>query len=112
MQEENNSKKKNNTKTEDNEKMEYGEKIKHNKKMENDGIKKNNGKKDNNTIGGRIKQVMLLLVGISVGVVALVSSVLNYISTISTVKQLMEETVAITADRIVQTVFPVQFCLL
>ena len=108
MQEENNSKKKNNTKTEDNEKMEYGEKIKHNKKMENDGIKKNNGKKDNNTIGGRIKQVMLLLVGISVGVVALVSSVLNYISTISTVKQLMEETVAITADRIAQEILSVQ----
>lgn len=96
MQEENNSKKKNSKKTEDS------------KRMRSDGTKKNSGKKGNDTIGGKIKQVMLLLVGISVGVVALVGSVLNYISTTSTVKQLMEETIAITADRIAKEILSVQ----
>lgn len=71
-------------------------------------IRKRDDKKQNQTIGGRIKQVMLLLVGISVIVVAMVGSLLNYMSTVSTVKQIMEETVKITADRIAQEVLSVQ----
>jgi len=64
--------------------------------------------KYSNTIGGRIQQIMLLLVGISVAVVAVAGSVLNYMSTVSTIKQLMKETVQITADRIAKEVLSVQ----
>lgn len=80
---------------------------------EKNGQKENNEKekkksKYNNTIGGRIQQVIFLLVGISVTVVAIVGSVLNYMSTSSTVKQLMQETVKITSDRIAKEVLSVQ----
>ncbi len=80
---------------------------------EKNSKKKNNKKekkksKYNSTIGGRIQQVILLLVGISVSVVAISGSVLNYMSTSSTVKQLMEETVKITSDRIAKEVLSVQ----
>ncbi|MDE7308295.1 MAG: methyl-accepting chemotaxis protein [Lachnospiraceae bacterium] len=80
---------------------------------EKNSKKKNNKKekkksKYNSTIGGRIQQVILLLVGISVSVVAISGSVLNYMSTSSTVKQLIEETVKITSDRIAKEVLSVQ----
>lgn len=58
--------------------------------------------KSGESIGSRIQMIIILLVGISVFVVATLSSILNYVSTVSTVEQAMGETVKITADRIAQ----------
>ena len=58
--------------------------------------------KGGKSIGSRMQMIIILLVGISVSVVAVLGSALNYIGTVSTVKQSMGEAVKITADRIAQ----------
>lgn len=52
------------------------------------------------SIKGRIKSVVILVVTISVVALAVISSVLNLTSTLSTLEDTMSETVQVTADRI------------
>lgn len=63
---------------------------------------KRNGKKQqkDETIKGRIKFVVILVVAISVVALTVISSVLNLTSTLSTLEDTMTETAQVTADRI------------
>ncbi len=63
---------------------------------------KKNGKKQQKeeTIKGRIKFVVILVVAISVVALTVISSVLNLTSTLSTLEHTMTETAQVTADRI------------
>ncbi len=57
-------------------------------------------KQKDESIKGRIKNVVVLVVAISVVILAIISSVLNFTSTLSTLEDAMIETAEVTADRI------------